>query len=58
MKEYNREQKLLEGLARNNYNDVDTIYRENFGLVQNFVANNNGSFDDARDVFQEAMVVL
>lgn len=58
MKEYSREQKLLEGLSRNDYKDVDTIYRENFGLVQNFVTNNNGSFDDARDVFQEAMVVL
>lgn len=58
MKEYSRDQRLLEGLARNDYNDVDTIYRENFSLVQSFVLQNNGSFDDARDVFQEAMVVL
>lgn len=58
MKEYSKEKKLLEGLARNDYRDVETIYRENFGLVQTFVIQNNGSFDDARDIFQEAMVVL
>ncbi len=58
MKEYSREYKLLEGLSRNNYSDVEAIYKENFGLVQTFILNNNGTFDDARDVFQEAMVVL
>ncbi len=58
MKELSREKKLLEGLARNEYQDVEVIYRENFGLVQTFILQNNGSFDDARDVFQEAMVVL
>jgi RNA polymerase sigma factor (sigma-70 family) len=58
VKEYSREYKLLEGLSRNNYSDVEAIYKENFGLVQTFILNNNGTFDDARDVFQEAMVVL
>ena len=27
-------------------------------MVQSFVLNNNGSYDDARDIFQEAMIVL
>jgi len=58
VKEYSKEKKLLEGLARNDHRDVETIYRENFGLVQTFVVQNNGTFDDARDIFQEAMVVL
>lgn len=58
MKEYSREQRLLEGLARNDYQDTETIYRENFGLIQNFILQNSGSADDARDIFQESMVVL
>jgi RNA polymerase sigma factor (sigma-70 family) len=58
VKEYSREYRLLEGLARNDHHDIETIYKENFGLVQSFILNNNGTFDDARDVFQEAMVVL
>lgn len=58
MKDNLREKKLLEGLAQNDFQDAETIYRENFGLVQTFVRQNNGTFDDARDIFQEAMVVL
>ena len=27
-------------------------------MVQSFILNNNGSYDDARDIFQEAMIVL
>ena len=27
-------------------------------MIQHFVLNNNGSFDDARDLFQEAMITL
>jgi RNA polymerase sigma factor (sigma-70 family) len=27
-------------------------------MVQSFVLNNNGTYDDARDIFQEAMIVL
>jgi len=58
VKEYSKEKKLLQGLAINDSKDIDTIYRENFGLVQTFILHNNGTFDDARDVFQEAMMVL
>ncbi len=27
-------------------------------MVQSFILNNNGSYDDARDIFQEAMIIL
>jgi RNA polymerase sigma factor (sigma-70 family) len=27
-------------------------------MIQHFVTNNNGSFDDAKDIFQEAMITL
>lgn len=52
------EQTLLKGLARNDTKAVETIYKENFSLIQTLVINNNGSADDARDIFQEAMIVL
>lgn len=52
------EQKLLKGLAQNDNNSIETIYRENYSTIQSFVLNNNGSADDARDIFQEAMIVL
>lgn len=55
--EYN-EQVLLNGLAKNDAKAIKTIYKSNFNMVQSFVLNNNGSSDDARDIFQEAMIVL
>lgn len=54
----NNEKALLQGLARNDKKAVETIYRENYSMVQSLIINNNGSADDARDVFQEAMIVL
>jgi RNA polymerase sigma factor (sigma-70 family) len=53
-----QEQELLEGLARNDHRSVETIYKENYSIVQAFVIQNSGTYDDARDIFQEAMVVL
>ena len=53
-----QEQLLLKGLAGNDKNSIESIYRENYGTIQTFVLNNNGSVDDARDIFQEAMIVL
>lgn len=58
MKSESTEQSLLKGLARNDAKAVETIYKENYSIVQAFVINNNGSADDARDIFQEAMIVL
>ena len=58
MKTYDREEELLRGLAANDSNAVETIYRENYLVIQAFVIKNNGNPDDARDIFQEAMIVL
>lgn len=52
------EKALLLGLARNDKKAVETIYRENYTMVQSLIINNNGSTDDAKDIFQEAMIVL
>jgi RNA polymerase sigma factor (sigma-70 family) len=49
---------LLDGLAKQDRQAVETIYKENFGLIQALVLNNNGSAEDAKDIFQEAMIVL
>jgi RNA polymerase sigma factor (sigma-70 family) len=58
VKPENNEKALLEGLAASDKKAIEAIYRENFNMVQSLVINNNGSADDAKDVFQEAMIVL
>lgn len=52
------EKALLQGLARNDRKAVETIYKENYNMVQALVINNSGSSEDARDIFQETMIVL
>jgi RNA polymerase sigma factor (sigma-70 family) len=58
VKPVNDETALLQGLARSDKKSVESIYRENYNMVQALIINNNGSADDAKDVFQEAMIVL
>ena len=52
------EKALLDGLATSDKKAVETIYKENFNMVQSLIINNNGSSDDAKDIFQETMIVL
>ncbi|MGC4036509.1 MAG: sigma-70 family RNA polymerase sigma factor [Chitinophagaceae bacterium] len=58
MKPETDEKELLEGLARNDKKATETIYKDNYNTVQSLIINNNGSAEDAKDVFQEAMIVL
>jgi RNA polymerase sigma factor (sigma-70 family) len=58
LKPENNEKTLLEGLAISDRKAVERIYEENFNMVQSLIINNNGSSDDARDIFQETIIVL
>ncbi len=51
-------QGCLKDWQRTTARAVETIYSKHFGMVQSLIINNNGSSDDARDIFQEAMIVL
>lgn len=53
-----KEQELLKGLSQNDKGAIESIYKDNYGLIQRLVINNNGSEDDAKDIFQEALIVL
>ena len=58
MSNLEKELLLLKGLSKSDSASVENIYRDNYNMIQSFILNNNGSVDDARDIFQEAMVVL
>lgn len=58
MSNFEQEKRLLEGLALNDKVVVEAIYRDNFPVIQSFILNNNGDGDEARDIFQEAMIVI
>ena len=54
----NKEQELLKGLASGDNKAIETIYKDNFNMVQSLIINNNGSAQEAKDIFQEAIIVL
>lgn len=58
VKSFTSEIALLEGLAKNDRMAIQTIYKQHYNMVQSLIINNSGSADDARDIFQEAMIVL
>ena len=58
MKAEINEQVLLQGLAKSDKKAVETIYKENYNMVQALIIRNNGSAEEAKDIFQEAMIVL
>lgn len=49
---------LLEGVALNDRKVIESIYRDNYPMIQSLILNNNGNSDEARDIFQEAMIVV
>jgi RNA polymerase sigma factor (sigma-70 family) len=52
------EDKLVEQLRIGDENALKQVYRSYFKQVQHFVISNNGSEDDARDIYQDAICVL
>ena len=58
MKSELTEQELLMGVAKNDQKAIELIYKNNFPVIQSLILSNNGNYDDARDIFQEAMIVL
>lgn len=48
----------MEGLAHNDRTAIETIYREHYAMIQAMILNNSGNTEEARDIFQEAMIVL
>lgn len=48
----------MEGIALNDRTVIEGIYRDNYPMIQSFILNNNGNSDEARDIFQEAMIVV
>ncbi|MEE4256063.1 MAG: sigma-70 family RNA polymerase sigma factor [Bacteroidales bacterium] len=52
------EESLLEGIRLHDSDTLEYIYKKFFPSVSAFVNSNSGSDDDARDVFQEAIVAI
>lgn len=50
--------KYLDGIRSGDTETLREIYREYYPAVRRLIRNNNGSDEDARDIFQEAIVIV
>lgn len=52
------EQQIISKLATGEADATKLIYKQHSSTIINWVKKNGGSIDDARDIFQEAMLIL
>ena len=49
---------FIKGIKNRDNKILKIIYKEHFLLIKSFIIKNNGTIEDARDVFQEAIIVI
>ncbi|WP_140939146.1 RNA polymerase sigma factor [Sphingobacterium lumbrici] len=49
---------IIAGVAKGESSAINTIYTQFFPSVARMIVNNNGSDEEAKDIFQEAVMVL
>ena len=49
---------LIEAIKANNEHTLKHVYKDNFYKTQQYILNNSGSVDEAKDIFQEAFVTV
>lgn len=52
------DQELLHGLANHSSEALESLYKQFYPMTVYMVVNNNGNEEDAKDIFQEAIIVL
>jgi RNA polymerase sigma factor (sigma-70 family) len=52
------DQEFLSGLRSGNTEILEALYRKYFGLVLKLIVNNSGSREEARDIYQDTLIVL
>jgi len=52
------DKELLEGIANGDTKVLEHLYNECFKTIRHLVVSNNGDIEDAKDIFQESIIVL
>jgi len=58
LKQIYTEEDFVRGLQKNDGKVLAVLYKTHFQAIQYFIINNKGSEQDAKDVFQEAFMIL
>ena len=52
------ENELLDGIRNHDSGVLEFVYQKYFPMIESFVLHNQGSSEQAKDVFQEAMIIV
>ncbi|NEU09395.1 sigma-70 family RNA polymerase sigma factor [Flavihumibacter sp. R14] len=52
------DREVIVGILNDSKTTLNQLYKSYFPMVLQFVLNNNGNEDDAKDIFQESVIVL
>jgi len=52
------EEEIIIALRINNQKAIEEVYKQHWPLIRNLILKNNGTEDDAWDIYQEAFIVL
>jgi len=52
------DREVILGILNNSEDTLNKLYKAYYAMVLQFILNNNGDEDDAKDVYQEAIIVL
>lgn len=55
---YDNDETLILGIRNQENAALNFVYKNYFRMIRDFVLKNNGSYDDAKDVFQECVISL
>lgn len=55
---YYSEEEYIKAIRSNDDSGLSILYKLHFPLILNFILNNNGSEEEARDVYQDAIIIL
>ena len=49
---------IIDGIKTNDAKSLETLYKAHYAMILRFVQNNNGTEQEAKDIYQEAVIVL
>ena len=58
MKETPTEESILDGIRNHDSRILQYVYDTQYPIIEGYIVHNQGSRDQAKDVFQEAMIIV
>jgi RNA polymerase sigma factor (sigma-70 family) len=58
VKSFFRDTEIIEKIKRGDESALDYLYKKNFKMMLNLIVKNNGTEEEAKDIFQDALIVF